>query len=94
MSIYDEDFKTRMDYYLMLLDQDDLIPLRKHEKLPMTLALNVLNQMRKDIADMRAEIREAFLIIQNLEVLEELDIQIKRNYDALLKNNADIVNWM
>ena len=33
MSIYDEDFKTKMGYYRWLLKQDDLMPFRKEEKI-------------------------------------------------------------
>lgn len=84
MSIYDEDFKTKMHYYLHLLKQDDLIPLRKEEKLPTVLALNLLNGMREDIAEMRTEIIEAILIIKQSEILDELDKEINRNIRALI----------
>ena len=40
--------------------------------------------MREDIAEMRAEIMEAILIIKQLELLDELDKEISRNIRALV----------
>ena len=84
MSIYDEDFKTKMEFYLELLNEDDLMPFRKHEKLPSVLALNLLNNMRKDIAEMKGQIIEAYFIIQQLELLDKLDEEINRNIQGLI----------
>jgi len=88
MITFDEEFKRLMEYYLSLLNEDDLLPFRKTENLPSVLALNLLNDMRRDINEVRNELMEALRLIQQLPLLDELDEKISKNIRALTGNNS------
>ena len=81
---WDDSWTIKMEYYCELLAQDDLMPFRKEDSLPSVIAIRTLRDMLRDVTDMKQEIFEAILILKQIETLDELERQIKRNLKVLL----------
>ena len=83
------DFDKRIAYYVHLLGEDDLLPFRKHENLPAVMAINILQTMKEDVADIKKDIHEMFMAIMKIQLMDELEEKIQLNINALMEKQGE-----
>ena len=85
---FDEEWDKTMNYYIEMLKNPELLPFRKDENIPSTLAIQMLDMILQDVRAMRKQIDEVFLRILKKNRLDELEELLVKNKDVLQKNEV------
>jgi Ni2+-binding GTPase involved in maturation of urease and hydrogenase len=84
-------WNKQLDYYVHLLQDPDLMPVRKTDTIPITVGLSLLGQMQEDIHKLRKEmmlVLNQLLRMNHLDELEELVLKQKNALEKVQLDNA------
>jgi hypothetical protein len=85
-----ERWEKQLDYYVYLLQNQDLMPVRKHDTIPVTVGLACLGQMKDDIQELRKEmmlVLNQLLRMKHLGEIEELILKQEKALEKVHVNN-------
>ena len=84
-----ERWESQMGYYVSLLQDQDLMPVRKLDNIPITVGISILGQMKDDIHSFRQELMKVLLLLAKIPYLDELEQSVDKQLSALQKINVD-----
>jgi len=82
-------WEKQLDYYVHLLQDPDLMPVRKMDSIPVTVGLSILGQMKDDIHELRNEMLKVLNQLIRMNHLDELEELILKQQNALEKIHVD-----
>jgi len=74
-----------MDWYIHLLADPDLMPVRLEENVPTAVGITLLHQMKDDIHTMRHEMMKVLGLLMKMKYLDPMEDLVKKQLRALEK---------
>ncbi|MDC0655300.1 hypothetical protein OAP41_00185 [Candidatus Poseidoniaceae archaeon] len=78
-------WQNTLKWYLHLLADEELMPVRLEENVPVTVGITLLHQMKDDIHSMKSEMMRIFDMIMQMNVLDDMDDLVRKQLRALEK---------
>jgi hypothetical protein len=79
------EWQNTLKWYMHLLADPELMPVRLTDNVPITVGLTLLHQMQDDIHTMKSEMMRIFDMIMQMNVLDDMDDLVKKQVRALEK---------